>query len=111
MGRPLKNIEEKRSVQIVIKLNRDEHLKLMDLVTYYEKSISECVRYLIFNPRPMPPKTSRVNIELLFQLKKLGINFNSYLKTVHQGKVKSTDESLNKSLLHLLNEIHKSLII
>lgn len=106
----MKNINEKRSIQIVVKMNRFEYDRLLKLKNYYEKPISELIRYLIFNPRPMPPKTSKVDIECVFQLKKLGINFNTYLKKIHQGELKYVDDRLSKAVLGLLNEIQKSII-
>lgn len=109
MGRPLKNIDEKRSIQIVIKLNRAEYDKLVEFKSYYEKSISDCARYLIFSPRPMPPKNSKLDVEFVFQLKKLGINFNTYLKKIHQGQIKYANEALSNEVLQLLNKVQKSL--
>ena len=110
MGRPLKNIDEKRSIQIVVKLNKAEYKKLLEFKEYYEKTASECVRYLVFNPKPMPPKKAKVDVECVFQLKKLGINFNTYLKKIHQGELKNVDLGLSKEIISLLKEIQRSII-
>jgi hypothetical protein len=100
MGRPKKNIEDKRRLLIAFKVTDGEFAQLFKLMSYSEKSASEVIRQLVFKERLLKPKISLVDVKTYTELKRIGNNLNQYVKAVHERKLASIDQ---KNLAELKN--------
>ncbi|MFC3563143.1 plasmid mobilization protein [Pedobacter jamesrossensis] len=100
MGRPKKNTEDKRRLQVVFKVTDGEYAQLFEMIKYSEKSASEVIRQLVFKERLLKPKTAMVDVQTYIELKRIGNNLNQYVKAVHERKLTNVDQ---KVLLELKN--------
>jgi hypothetical protein len=110
MGRPKKNIDEKRDIQIVVKLNRDEYLQLKGLMEYAEKNASEVVREIVFKQRLLKPRTPLLDAQTYTQLRRVGNNLNQYVKAVHQTRISHIDRQILIELQETLEAVGKKIL-
>jgi len=110
MGRPKKNIDEKRNFQIVVKLNKGEHMKLRELMAYAEQNASEVVRQLVFKQRILKPRTPLLDAQTYTQLKRIGKNLNQYVKAVHQTQISHIDRQILVDLQETLEIVGKKIL-
>lgn len=94
MGRPKKSIEDKRSIQVLVKLTNSEYSQLLKLMIYAETNASEVVRQLVFKERLLKPRVSLVDVQTYTELKRIGNNLNQYVKAVHQSKLTKVDQQI-----------------
>lgn len=105
MSRPRKPIEEKRSLQIVIKLTVDEYLELQELINYSEKNASEVIRQLVFKKRVLKPKVARIDVETYTQLRRIGNNLNQFVKALNQNHQVADSRTLLLEIRDLFRKI------
>lgn len=111
MGRPKKNKEEKRDIQIVVKLTKAEHKRLRELIAHAETNASDVVRQLVFKDRILRPRTPLLNAKTFIQLKRIGNNLNQYMKaSVHQSKNYELDRQIVEELQETLELIGESIL-
>lgn len=110
MGRPKKNTDEKRDIQIVVKLNRSEYMQLRNLMAYAEKNASEVVRQLVFKQRILQPRTALLDAQTYTQLRRVGNNLNQYVKAVHQTQISHIDRQILTELQDTLEIIGKKIL-
>lgn len=110
MGRPKKSIDEKRDIQIVVKLNRDEYLQLKGLMEYAEKNASEVVREIVFKQRLLKPRTPLLDAQTYTQLRRVGNNLNQYVKAVHQTRISHIDRQILIELQEILEAVGKKIL-
>jgi len=110
MGRPKKNIEEKRDIQIVVKLNRAEYMQLRKLMTYAETNASEVVRQLVFKQRLLKPRTPLLDAQTYTQLRRIGNNLNQYVKAVHRTEISQIDRQILIELQETLEIVGKKIL-
>lgn len=110
MGRPKKNIDEKRSIQIVVKLNKGEYMKLRELMAYAELNASEVVRQLVFKQRILRPRTPLLDAQTYTQLRRIGNNLNQYVKAVHQTQISHIDRRILVELQETLEVVGKKIL-
>lgn len=94
MGRPKKSIEDKRSIQVLVKLTNSEYSQLLKLMIYAGTNASEVVRQLVFKERLLKPRVSLVDVQTYTELKRIGNNLNQYVKAVHQSKLTKVDQKI-----------------
>lgn len=110
MGRPKKNTDEKRDIQIVVKLNRNEYMQLRNLMAYAEKNASEVVRQLVFKQRVLQPRTALLDAQTYTQLRRVGNNLNQFVKAVHQTQINHIDRQILTELQDTLEIIGKKIL-
>lgn len=110
MGRPKKNADEKRDLQVVIKLTKGEYAQLLKLMGYAEKNASEVIRQLVFKERLLKPKISIVDAQTYVQLKRIGNNLNQHVKAIHQTKIGRVDRQILLELQATLDIVGKGIL-
>lgn len=110
MGRPKKNTDEKRDIQIVVKLNKAEYRRLHQLMAFAETNASEVVRQLVFKERLLKPRTPILDAQTYTQLKRIGNNLNQYVKAVHQTKTTHMDRQIVVELQETLELIGERIL-
>lgn len=110
MGRPKKNLDEKRRVQIVVKLNKGEYMQLRELMAYAEQNASEVVRQLVFKQRILKPRTPLLDAQTYTQLRRIGNNLNQYVKAVHQTQISHIDRRILVEIQETLEVVGKKIL-
>jgi hypothetical protein len=110
MGRPKKNADEKRDLQVVIKLTKGEYAQLLKLMGYAEKNASEVIRQLVFKERLLKPKISIVDARAYVQLKRIGNNLNQHVKAIYQTKMATVDHQILLELQATLEILGKGIL-
>lgn len=97
-------LEDKRIYEIKIRLNRNEKQKLDQVLKECRTHAPDVFRRLLMKnnfPKAQPPL---LDINTYYELRKIGVNMNQYVKAVHQGSLTTLDAAV-------LNELHSLLKI
>ena len=105
MARPRKNDIEKRTIQVNIRLTKDEADKVNSYATASEESPANWIREKVFNGKFPAMKVSPLEGEIYRELKRIGINLNQGTRRLNQGDVPKDYLVLQNELLTLLNKI------
>jgi hypothetical protein len=110
MGRPALLEEEKRLVQVNIRLTKEEN----DIVCNYAEasglSPANWIRQKAFTGKFPVIKLSPINASLYRELQKIGINLNQAVKQLHAGKLSPAYLTILTALMKTQQEILKDLI-
>jgi hypothetical protein len=110
MGRPVLREEEKRVVQVNIRLTTAEDRK----VTVYAEAAgltpANWIRQKVFTGRFPVMKVSPVDASLYRELHKIGVNLNQAVKQVHAGRSNGVPLSILDELLAVQQAIIKALL-
>lgn len=105
MKRKLLSKEEKRVFEVKVRLNFKEKKKLESLMKVSEKNSAEIIRSLLMKatvpdvPKPM------LDIQTYLQLKKIGVNYNQYMKAIHQSRISEIDNAVKNELYEILKTV------
>jgi hypothetical protein len=105
MKRKLLSKEEKRVFEVKVRLNIKEKKKLESLMKVSEKNSAEIIRSLLMKatvpdvPKPM------LDIQTYLQLKKIGVNYNQYVKAINQSRISAIDKSIMTELYAILQMV------
>ncbi len=110
MARPRKNDIEKRTIQVNIRLTKDESEKVNSYATASEENPANWIREKVFTGKFPAMKVSPLEGEIYRELKKIGVNLNQGTRRLNQGDVPKDYLVLQNELLTLLNKIINLLI-
>ncbi len=110
MARPRKNDIEKRTIQVNIRLTKDEADKINNYATASEQSPANWIRQKAFTGKFPIMKVSPLEGEIYRELKRIGVNLNQGTHRLNQGDVPADYRILQVELLTLLDKIIKLLI-
>jgi hypothetical protein len=109
MKRKLLSKEEKRVFEVKVRLNVLEKRKLDSMVKVSGKNSAEIIRSLLMKATvPEAPKPI-LDVQTYQQLRKIGVNFNQYVKAINQSRISEVDKSIMTELYAIL-QIVKSKI-
>lgn len=110
VARPRKNDIEKRTIQVNIRLTKDEADKINNYATASEQSPANWIREKVFTGKFPPMRVSPLEGEIYRELKRIGVNLNQGTHRLNQGDVPIDYLALQNELLTLLTKIIKLLI-
>jgi mobilization protein NikA len=111
MARPRKDDIEKRTIQVNIRLTKDEAEKVKEFATGSGLSSANWIREKVFTGRFPNPKLSPLDAAFYQELKKLDVNLNQAVHKLNVGeKLDGLFLKLIFELKALLNRIHKLLL-
>lgn len=110
MARPRKNDNEKRLVQVNIRLTTNEATKVEQLAASSGLSPANLIRYKFFSGRFPEPKQSPLDGEIYHELKKVGVNLNQATHKINSGEMPVDYRNILMILLARLDNIFKRLI-
>ena len=110
MARPRKNDIEKRTVQVNIRLTKDEADRADKYATASGLSPANWIRQKVFTGKFPVIKASPLEGEVYRELKRIGVNLNQGTHRLNQGDVPKDYQVLQIELLTILNKIIKLLI-
>ena len=106
MGRPALQEEDKRIIQVNIRLTKEENDKLLTYAEASGLSPANWIRQKAFTGRFPAIKLSPVDAALYRELHKIGVNLNQAVRQVHSGK----SPSLYLTILAALSETQKEIL-
>jgi hypothetical protein len=110
MGRPALEEEEKRVVQVNIRLTAAEHDKLLTYAEASGLSPANWIRQKAFTGRFPAIKLSPVDAALYRELHKTGVNLNQAVRQAHSGKLPAMYLSILAALGNTLKRILTCLV-
>lgn len=102
MSRPPKQMDERRSVRMEIRLNISEEKSLQALAENAGLSLSDFIRKTSLGCKPRVQKANpdrAVFIRILGELGKVGSNINQIAKALNTDLAKGTNPSINHELV------------
>ncbi|WP_313367684.1 hypothetical protein [Sphingobacterium mizutaii] len=105
MKRKLLSKEEKRVFEVKVRLNIKEKRKLDTIVSLTQNNSPEVIRSLLMKekmPEAIPPI---LDVQTYQQLRKIGVNFNQYVKAINQSRIAEIDGKTMKELYEILQII------
>ena len=87
MGRPRVGDQDKRIVQVNIRLTEDEYKRASQYAEASYLSPANWIRYKVFNGKFPLMKTSPIDAKVFYELNKMGVNLNQITHKINQGEV------------------------
>jgi len=110
MARPALNEEERRTVQVNIRLTEDENKKVSEQAEGAGLTPANWIRQKMFSGRFPVIKASPIEAKLYRELHYIGNNLNQAVKQLHSGKLSPAYLTILTKLLELKNDILKRLV-
>ena len=110
MARPALSEEDKKKVQVNIRLTEQEHKKVRLFAEGAGVSPANWIRHKVFTGRFPVMKISPLDAALYRELHKIGVNLNQLVKKVQGVSMQTADLSVLNELLLLEKEIIKRLL-
>ncbi|MEI3799607.1 MULTISPECIES: plasmid mobilization protein [unclassified Chitinophaga] len=110
MARPKKKEEEKRMVQVNIRLTKIEYEKVCIFAKAACLSPANLIRYKVFSGRFPESKQSPIEADLYRELHKIGINLNQATHRIHRKEMPADYLSILTQLSFLVKKTIKILI-
>ncbi|MDB4918807.1 plasmid mobilization relaxosome protein MobC [Mucilaginibacter sp.] len=110
MGRPALQEEDKRIIQVNIRLTKDENDTVCNYAEASGMTPANWIRYKAFTGRFPFIKLSPVNASLYRELHKIGVNLNQAVKQLHAGKLSPAYLSILTALMKTQKDILTCLI-
>lgn len=105
MGRPRVNDNEKRQVQVNIRLTPDENSKVNEFASACGLSPANWIRVKIFTGKFPVVKMSPLNASVYVELKKVGVNLNQVTHKINAGEFPKAYLERQLELAELLKKI------
>ncbi len=109
MARPAKEKNEKRSIRLTFRMNKQEQQHLQKLSDYANLPTSEVIRETVFKKRLLQPRVSVIDQQTYVELKRIGNNVNQIAKHLNSG-VKVEPSAVLAELSLKLDQLIKLLI-
>lgn len=110
MGRPRVGEEEKRKVQVNIRLTGAEHRKVSAYAQSSGLTPANWMRQKVFTGRFPAVKISPIDAALYRELQKIGVNLNQAVKQVYSARQGVVQMDILTELLEMQQEIIKRLV-
>jgi hypothetical protein len=110
MSRPKVNEQDKRVVQVNIRLTTEESSKVNEYATASGISPANWIRYKIFTGKIPTVRMSPLDASIYQELKRVGVNLNQVTHRLNQGDFPKELNIIQAELLLLLNNILKALL-
>jgi hypothetical protein len=111
MGRPALEEEQKRVVQVNIRLTVAENKKVEAYAQSAGLSPANWIRQKVFTGRFPPVKNSPIEAALYRELHKIGVNLNQAVKQMNSFRARQIPQQILDDLLTIQQEIIKRLLL
>ena len=105
MGRPNLKEEDKRTVQVNIRLTVSENEKVCEYAAAGNLSPANWIRQKVFTGRFPSVKTSPLDAAMYRELHKIGVNLNQATHKINSGQVPENYRAILLSLYKHVNQI------
>lgn len=110
MSRPKINEQDKRIVQVNIRLTAEENVKVIEYATASGISPANWIRKKVFTGKIPPARLSPLDSSVYQELKKIGVNLNQATHKLNQGDFPKDLRMIQLELIMLLNRILKAML-
>jgi hypothetical protein len=110
MGRPLVNDQDKRVVQVNIRLTEDEHKKVSHYASASGLSPANWLRKKVFTGKFPAVKLSPLDASIYNELKRMGVNLNQATHKINHGELPKDYMMFILQIRNLLDKILKLLV-
>lgn len=113
MGRPVLKEEERRIIQVNIRLTAGEYAKVMNYTEASGITSANWIRQKVFTGKFPLIKLSPIDAAVYRELNRIGVNLNQLVKLMHEGKIDDRFDALRgvlNELLRLEREIIKRVV-
>lgn len=110
MSRPKVNEQDKRVVQVNIRLTTEESNKVNGYAMASGLSPANWIRCKVFAGKNLPVRMSPLDTSIYQELKKIGVNLNQATHKLNQGDFPKDFRVLQLELLILLNKVLKAIL-
>ncbi len=110
MSRPKINEQDKRVVQVNIRLTTEENNKVNGYATASGLSPARWIRQKAFTGKNPPVRMSPLDTSIYQELKRIGVNLNQATHKLNQGDFPNDFRELQVQLIVLLNRILKAIV-
>ncbi len=110
MGRPTIDKGLKRSEKTTFRLTKKEQLQLNNAAEACGISTGNFIRLKLFKGKFPQPKPSKIDIDLYYELKKIGVNLNQIARRFNLGQVPSKTNTILQELLDQQQTIIRALL-
>lgn len=104
MGRPSIKEEDKRTVQVNIRLTQSENKKVCEYAAAGNLSPANWIRQKVFTGKFPNVKTSPLDADIYRELQKIGVNLNQATHKINSGQM---PENYRPILLVLYTQVNK----
>jgi hypothetical protein len=109
MGRRRLDDQDKRVVQVNIRLTEDEYRKASEYAEASRLSPANWMRYKVFTGKFPPKKLPPLDSKIYYELRKMGVNLNQITHKINQGELPSEHLLFTLRVTVLLDKILKML--
>lgn len=102
MKRKILPPELKRIHVVKVRLNEMEKRKLDRITMESRTHAPDIFRSLLMKNKIPKPLAPILDIQTYYQIRKIGANFNQYVKTLHQGRLTELDAKIRLELSDLI---------
>lgn len=102
-------IEDKRIYEIKVRLNRNEKHKLDQVLEECRTHAPDVFRRLLMKNNFPRAKSPMLDINTYYELRKIGINMNQYVKAIHQGSLTKMDQAVLDELTSVLKVLRSKI--
>lgn len=110
MSRPKISKQDKRIVQVNIRLTTDENVKVNEYAKSSGLSPANWIREKVFTGKIPATKLSPLDASVYQELRKIGVNLNQATHKLNQGDFPSELRMIQLELMTLLNRILKAIL-
>lgn len=110
MSRPRVNEEDKRVVQVNIRLTAEENTQLSEYANSSGLSPANWIRKKIFSGKNPPARLSPLDASLYNELKRIGVNLNQVTHKINAGEFPKEYLVRQLELQMMLNKVIKILL-
>jgi len=110
MSRPKINDQDKRIVQVNIRLTTEENVKVTEYAKSSGLSPANWIREKVFTGKNPATKLSPLDASVYQELRKIGVNLNQATHKLNQGDFPSELRMIQLDLMMLLNRILKAIL-
>src|SRR5687768_12783706 len=110
MGRPSINEEDKRTVQVNIRLTQSENKKICEYAAAGNLSPANWIRQKVFTGKFPSVKTSPLDADIYRELQKIGVNLNQATHKINSGQMPADYFAILTVLTVKINKIIKLLV-
>lgn len=110
MSRPKINEQNKRIVQVNIRLTSEENAKVNEYATASGLSPANWIREKVFTGKTPVIKLSPLDTSIFQELRRIGVNLNQATHKLNQGDFPKELRMTQLDLITLLNQILKAIV-
>lgn len=103
-------IEDKRIYEIKIRLNTKEKERLDQVLTDCRTHAPDVFRRLLMKNSFPKAQSPLLDINTYYELRKIGVNMDQYVKAVHQGRLTAIDTAVINELSSMLKILRSKII-